>query len=715
MTEQVEQLSQDLAKLGYAGLNPMQAEAVRAGVLQAPRSLVSAPTASGKTLLALLALVENHRRTRQKAAYVVPLRALASEKHKEFSRVLEPFGIRVAVSTGDYDDAGDQLGGYDLVIVTSEKMDSLLRHNAAWAKEVGFAVIDEVHLLGDDERGATLEIVLTKLLQQNARLLCLSATVPNADQIAAWLGAKLFTSTWRPTKLTLALAPGPKLVYIDGRSETLGEKRVLEDLLGKALAAAEGNGQALVFVASRRGAEATARELAPLVAARLKPAEVEKLAEASARALKALPNPTHQCRLLAECLRQGIAFHHAGLEGRQREVIELGFKQERALKVIVATTTLAMGIDYPASWVVVKDLKRFTGSFSQWIPALEVHQMVGRAGRPRYDKEGVGVLVCNPRDAAEVRERFVFGPLEEIWSQLASEPVLRVHALGLVASGHARTPEELYAFFERTLHAHQYGSLEALLAKVERVVGELKEMDFVRERAASLVATPVGKRVSELYLDPLTAWGYLQFLRRQVRAHLEPGPFDELLALCAASEMRPYVTVKQGEQKRLWEEMYEVASDEAWSEELERGHEDALGKYKTAKLLNAWMNETTEEELLTTMDVPPGIVHARVRIAEWLAYGLAELAFLENQPLLRKSAAILRRRLKHGIKEELLSLCRIRGIGRVRARKLHAAGIKTLEEYRATPKEELRRILRVEAPDAPEEKLGTTSPQTKAS
>jgi len=706
-----EQLQKDLGQLGYENLNPMQVEAVAGGLLESPRALVSAPTASGKTLLALLALIENHRKTKQRAVYVVPLRALASEKHHEFSHVLEPFGIKVGVSMGDYDSSSEELASYDLVIVTSEKMDSLLRHNAPWTKELGFAIIDEVHLLGDGERGATLEIVLTKLLQRNVRLLALSATVPNARQLSEWLGAKLFTSNYRPTKLTLALAPGHKLLYIDGRSEKLEQKRELACLLEKALQAAGGNGQALVFVATRRGAEATARELAQVVASRLKPLEHEALAGTAERALKALPVPTHQCRALAECLRQGVAFHHAGLEGRQRELIEKGFKHERNLKVIVATTTLAMGIDYPASWVIVKDLKRFTGNFSTWIPALEVAQMVGRAGRPRYDKEGIGVLMCNPKDTDEAKDRYVFGALEDIYSQLASEPELRVHALGLVASGHSRTPEELYAFFERTLHAFQYGNLEALLSKVERVVGELKDMDFVRERAGALAATPIGQRVSELYIDPLTAWSFLEFLRRYSKQEKTPEVFDSLLAICAASEMRPYVSVKQAEARTMWDEMYALVSDEAWSRELEQGHEDALGKYKTAKLLNAWINEASEEEVLQSLDVPPGIVHARVRIAEWLAYGLTELAFLENQPLLRRSAGMLRRRIKHGIKDELLSLCRIRGIGRVRARRLYTAGIKTLEEYKLTSKDVIRRIIRVEAPEAPAETIKQQAPK----
>ena len=181
-------------ELGFQRLNPLQEKALAEGLLEKERVVVSAPTASGKTLLALLKILDNFKKTKTKALYIVPLRALANEKFDEFSEKLSPHGLSIGISTGELDSSSEELYAFDVIIVTSEKMDSLLRHKAHWIQNVGLVVCDEVHLLGEDERGATLEVVLTKLFQQNCRLLCLSATIPNAIEIADWLEAKLIQS-----------------------------------------------------------------------------------------------------------------------------------------------------------------------------------------------------------------------------------------------------------------------------------------------------------------------------------------------------------------------------------------------------------------------------------------------------------------------------------------------------------------------------------------
>jgi helicase len=679
-------VSDDLTKLGYASLNPMQEKAIEQGFLREPRVLVSAPTASGKTLLALLAEANFFKELerKRKAVYIVPLKALANEKHEEFTAALAPYGIRVGVSTGDMDSSSPELGGYDFIIVTSEKMDSLLRHKAQWIKEVGLAVVDEIHLLNDYARGATLEIILTKLLKTDAKIIGLSATIGNPRELAEWLGAKLIESDYRPTKLVLGICTRNKL-FLESRAEKMDSKKALETLVEKALG--KGKGQALVFVSTRKSAEATARMLANVTRNFLTDAEKNRLSQLSSKALRVFNPPTEQCRILADCIRSGIAFHHAGIEGKKRKIIEEGFKKERALKVIVCTTTLAMGIDYPASWVIARDLKRYTGVYADYIPKLEVMQMLGRAGRPRYDSTGYGVMVCSPDEADFVREKYVFGPLEKIYSKLSSEPALRTHSLALVATGYCNSFKELFEFFESTFYAFQYGDTASLLAKVEKVVGELKEMDFLREKKSVLVATPLGKRVSELYLDPLSAHSFIEFIKRRKK----PDAFNYLLRLCSATEMRPFLPVKRSEENALWEEAYALM-DDFELEEFEKD-EEALEKYKTAKVLNAWINEETEEKILEQFGLPPGLLFARKTIAEWLAYSIGELAFILNEPEVRKSARIVARRIKHGVKEELLELCRMKGIGRVRGRKLFVHGVRNISEFRARPKEEIKKIV----------------------
>jgi helicase len=672
----------------------MQTKVVDEGrLLDEPRVVVCAPTASGKTLLALLKIADHWRQTKQKAVYVVPLRALATEKYREFKDKFEPLGMNVSVATGDLDSDSVELHVADVIVVTSEKMDSLLRHRTEWVKEIGLAVVDEVHLLGDESRGATLEVVMTKLRTMETQMLLLSATVPNAKEMADWIGGNLVKSDYRPTRLIVGMATDKDLQFAESPGNDapahvkFTTKYPVGEIISKALAANANTGQVLVFVSSRRNAESLAEDLAALVGPKLSESDRRNAEDLARKALGALEPPTAQCKALALCLRNGVSFHHAGLVAKDREIIETGFKQKRCTKVIVATTTLAMGIDFPASWVLVKDIWRFNGRGMDLLPNLEVQQMLGRAGRPRYDKQGVGVLWTTQKSKQEAMEKYVLGPLETIYSQLSSEPSLRMHALGLISAGQANDHKELFSFFEQTFFAHQYGKSEAFLAKVETVLQDLKDMDFVREKNQSLHATPVGKRVSDLYIDPLTGYSFVQFAKKEGAK----VPFSYLLALTKATEMRPLVAVTRDEEAKLWDEMYETLEDED-ADRLAR-ETNGLDQYKTAKLLNAWIHEATEDEIFTAFKLPPGVLHNVARNSEWLAYAMEELAFLLNSTPVYKAAKNLTRRLRHGIKEELLPLVAIPRIGRVRARRLFDAGIRSAEDYRASPKDRVRAII----------------------
>ncbi|MGH9918082.1 MAG: DEAD/DEAH box helicase, partial [Nitrososphaerales archaeon] len=188
---------------GFVNLYPPQAAAVEAGLLEGRNLLIASPTASGKTLIAALAAYKRIVEEKRKAVYLSPLRALASEKYAEFRNLLERFGVRCAISTGDFDSAGEALKNYDLLILTNEKFDSLLRHGIPWLPDVGLFISDEVHLAGSGDRGPTLEMILTKVIHSGvkAQLLSLSATVSNAEEIATWLRSDLVELTWRPVPL----------------------------------------------------------------------------------------------------------------------------------------------------------------------------------------------------------------------------------------------------------------------------------------------------------------------------------------------------------------------------------------------------------------------------------------------------------------------------------------------------------------------------------
>lgn len=202
-----------LKKEDIMELRPAQAKSVNKGLLEGKNLLVCTPTASGKTLIAELAAMKSILESRGKAIYIVPLKALATEKFKDFKH---KYGhvAKIALSIGDTDSADSYLVEYDLIITTSEKLDSLIRHHAPWLSMISTIIVDEIHLLNDPSRGPTLEILLTILRQllKKAQIIGLSATIGNPDELAEWLKAELVQDDWRPVKLH-------KGIYLDGEIE----------------------------------------------------------------------------------------------------------------------------------------------------------------------------------------------------------------------------------------------------------------------------------------------------------------------------------------------------------------------------------------------------------------------------------------------------------------------------------------------------------------
>lgn len=193
-------------------LRPAQVKSIEKGLLERKNLLVCTPTASGKTLIAEMAALKSILEGRGKAVYIVPLIALANEKYKEFKKKYS--FLKVALSIGDVDSSDPKLANYDLIITTSEKMDSMLRHHAPWINDVATIIIDEIHMINDPHRGPTLEILMTMLRQilKKVQVIGLSATIGNPQELAAWMNANLVIDNWRPVKLH-------KGVYYDGEVE----------------------------------------------------------------------------------------------------------------------------------------------------------------------------------------------------------------------------------------------------------------------------------------------------------------------------------------------------------------------------------------------------------------------------------------------------------------------------------------------------------------
>ncbi len=204
-------------KANLGELRPCQEKALNAGLLDGKNLVVCTPTGSGKTFVAELALVNTVLTKKSgKVVYLAPLKALATEKYKQFK---QRYGhlMSVALSIGDLDSAETHLAKYDVIIATSEKMDSVIRHTAPWVKEIRLIIVDEIHLLNDAGRGPTLEILLTLLRRvlKNVQILGLSATIGNPEQLAQWLDAEVVLDTWRPVELRKGILVGGKVAFND--------------------------------------------------------------------------------------------------------------------------------------------------------------------------------------------------------------------------------------------------------------------------------------------------------------------------------------------------------------------------------------------------------------------------------------------------------------------------------------------------------------------
>ncbi|HEY5538890.1 MAG TPA: helix-hairpin-helix domain-containing protein, partial [Thermoplasmata archaeon] len=339
------------------------------------------------------------------------------------------------------------------------------------------------------------------------------------------------------------------------------------------------------------------------------------------------------------------------------------------------------GINLPARRVIVRDLNRYDVNYGFTpIPVLEVKQMCGRAGRPKYDTVGEAILVAKDEgEVDELIEAYFLSPPEPIESKLSSEPALRVHTLATIATGHATTEEELFDFFGRTFFAHQY-PVDQLRGKVEDVLAFLQREDFLTSRDGTLRATFFGRRTSDLYIDPLSAV--------RLRDALEDdrdATFYHLWAVCSTPDM-PKLYLRRGDY--VWVE--DKITAEAMTFPVE-DYEFMMAEVKTATLLGDWTEERSEDEVTKKFGIGPGDIRRMVDQGVWLMYAMSELGRIFNKKKVR-SLTRLMIQMQYGIKEELLELVQLRGVGRVRARALYAKGYKTLRDLQKADPGDLARI-----------------------
>jgi helicase len=396
---------------------------------------------------------------------------------------------------------------------------------------------------------------------------------------------------------------------------------------------------------------------------------------------------------LAEMVKCGTAFHHAGLAGAHRRLVERMFRQ-RKIKVLTATPTLAFGVNLPARTVVIQDYRRWEQGYGYYpISVLEYKQMAGRAGRPKYDKVGESILIGKTTDEADyLMDSYILALPERIWSRLAVEKIIRGHVLATIASDFAHSEKGIYDFFGKTFYAYQY-DVKAIKKIITKILKYLYDEKMLELFGNEILATKFGKRVSELYIDPVSA----VIIRDALKS--KPTYLKDLSMLhliVHTPDMGPMIRPYARELDKMAvlmeehrEELFVEVPNE-WEDQI--AYEEFLGEIKTAIVLKNWIEEVREETLLEQFRVQPGDLYRIIENAKWLLHATCELALLLKNKEILPLASELRERVAKGIKKELLPIVKLEGIGRMRGRVMYNAGYKTIEDIKHAPIENLTNL-----------------------
>ncbi len=448
-------------------------------------------------------------------------------------------------------------------------------------------------------------------------------------------------------------------------------------------------GQILVFVNTRRSTVSVANNLASIIEKNLSNEDKENLEKLLTSMKKELSELTSVDKKLFLCIKKGVAFHNAGLSSVQRRIVEQGFKK-RLIKCIVATPTLAAGVNIPAQRVIIRDLWRYDTNFGMRpIPILEYKQQAGRAGRPRYDKHGEAIVIAkNEEQKEQIFDNYILGDTEPIFSKLGSQTALRMHLLSAIATNFVDSEEGVYKFIDSTFYAHQ-SDTSALRDDIDATIEFLLENGFIECINDKYLSTLLGNRTSSLYIDPLSALQLKKALEKSCSK--ETSSLSFIHAVCSTPDVRS-LYLRKGD---FWVE--EKAEQHAGDFLLEmpvlssEEYEWFLSDLKTALLIEDWIDEIPEDGIVSKYNVGPGDIHNIVEMAGWLLHASREFARMYNFECVSDISDIMLR-VQYGCKKELLNLVSLKGIGRIRARAMFNEGFKTIGDLRGVP---IRRIAEI--------------------
>ncbi|WP_084266294.1 DEAD/DEAH box helicase [Methanobrevibacter filiformis] len=651
-------------------MNPAQKAVVESGYLKNESNyIIAIPTASGKTVLGVMAALQSILNG-GKAVYAAPLISIQNEKVKEFKK-FEEHGISV----------GRHPSSSDLSIMVFESFDALTRFSWNTLRDVDTIIIDEFHMIGEFSRGPTLECAITraKIINPKMRIVALSATLNNMKEIQEWLECEVVEHDYRPVPLT-------KEVLNTEMFSTKNKNDVVCKIVEESI---ENNSQALSFVSTRRFTESLADYVADKIGKKIAKEDKEKFQIVSDKILEVPEKkgslPTSTCLRLAECCKNGTAFHHAGLFNEQKEIIEDEFRAGNLL-MITATPSLMYGVNLPSRSVIIRDYTRWTAQGPQSIPVFDYEQMSGRAGRPQYDNEGYSYLIAKSLDEAyELQDKYVNGEVEDTNSKLIeNKDAVYKQIIAQIASSLANNPVEIQEFFNKTFYGHQMTNNEHMSAfaeeslkyEIENALEFLIANGIIQATPEGLKVTGIGNLIAKSNYAVETAVKLKEYANQ-----MEELDIGSLIYQLALTPDLPLISFKGRKSKDPVRE--KIASLGLFAVDI--GNSEA-----TTVSLIEWMNERNEYEIENAYYVYAASTRRSAYEASLLIRFLKNILEVLGKYSYSKNLDYLSARLYYGTKEDLIPLVLgIKRLGRKKARSL----VKTFgEDLRPYTEKQLQKI-----------------------
>ncbi|KIW08267.1 uncharacterized protein PV09_01190 [Verruconis gallopava] len=518
--------------------NPMQTQLFHCMYHTSANVLLGSPTGSGKTVAAELAMWWAFRENPgSKVVYIAPMKALVRERVLDWgSRLAKPMGLKLVELTGDNTPDTRTIRDADIIITTPEKWDGISRswQTRDYVRKVSLVIIDEIHLLGGD-RGPVLEIIVSRMnyiasqKKGSVRLVGMSTAAANATDLGNWLGVKEGLFNFRHS-----VRPVPLEIYIDGFPEQRGFCPLMQSMNRPTFLAIKQHSPekpVIVFVASRRQTRLTARDLINYCGMEDNPRRFLRMPEEDL----ALYLSKVKDESLREALSFGIGLHHAGLVETDRQLSEELFLNNK-IQILVATSTLAWGINMPAHLVVVKGTQYFDAKTESYkdMDLTDVLQMLGRAGRPQFDSSGIARIFTQDSKKAFYKHFLHTGfPVESSLHLSLSNHLGAEISAETIGTKQDALDYLTWTFFFRRLHknptyygldisAEENDTVEAqrqandfIVNLVSKSLDELAESDCIELHSnGDIDPTPYGKIMSYYYLSHKTIRHFLKSAER---------------------------------------------------------------------------------------------------------------------------------------------------------------------------------------------------------